>query len=389
MSLTAAALLIGAFLVPTSAHAAAPDNYPELADSSELSTPVVVDGTLKDSAGADLAGQQVVLFAWPSNDAMQYLREGDSIKLQPVAKASTDAAGRFQMRLRAMADLKPQVAHDGVVNLEVLATGTQGIAAFNFGRALRADADGEFLTDPSSAPAPGTARRNQVAHALMRANGASTGNDTSDEARYSKGCTSTLVVDYGVKNGIVGQTNSQTTGVVHDFTYTSGASSSLGVGVSASGSYGSFSASGTNSQSSTSTWGFASQGNNIAQRYLTGWRFGKFSLYCYAPGCACTTYQAQTFSFAGGVSYQSVGFPGASLCVNFGAGGDFTKASYSAYNFVTGLSVAAVIGIDLSIHTGYSAEAKIHYHNNNGTSRTLCGGGDYPAGNTSFVVAKN
>lgn len=267
---------------------------------------------------------------------------------------------------------------DGLVNFEVVSANV----ARQFGGRL---VDGRIV-NATSDPARGETAAALINHAdlLIPAMGSAT---TPSAAATTGGgdCYVTLVQDYGTKDGIVGQTNSKTTGISHDFTYTAGASSSLGIGYSANGSYGSFSQSGTMAKSSTSTWGYPVQGDNIARRYHTYWRYGKYELSCgwYTD----PWYEARTSSFAGGTALSSVGFPGYKYCVNFVGGSDFTKDTNSAYNFTTGISIASSIGIDLSTQTGYTTNAKIHYHNKITSLRHLCGYGDYPAGKTSFVVA--
>lgn len=349
-----------------------------VAEVAHATPPVAIaDGVLKDAHGAPLAGRHVDLFIWPAVEAVNV---GDSVTLTMLSSTMSDKAGHFALATPAAAAIAPHAAPDGIVNFEVISGA--GVSQFG-GRLVNG-----VVVDATADPAPGNSRSALVSHAdVQLPDAAATATPAAAGDPYYPGCVARLAQDYGAKNSIVGQTNSKTTGISHDFTYTVGASSSLGIGYSVSGSYGSWSQSGTASKSSTSTWGFPVQGDNIARRYLTGWRYGKWEFGCSEWATNNHWFEARTTSFAGGTALTSVGFPGYRYCVNFLGGSDFTKADSKAYNFTTGVGISGNLGVNLSVQTGYSTQAKIHYHNKITTTRKLCGNGDYPSGNTSFVVA--
>ncbi len=107
-----------------------------ITDSAKLTTPVVSSGTVKDAAGNTVAGADVVLYAWPDNESDDALEEGDSVKLQPVAKAISDSGGGYTLRVASASSLTPQAATDGTVNLETVAYSGSHQALFNFPRTL-------------------------------------------------------------------------------------------------------------------------------------------------------------------------------------------------------------------------------------------------------------
>jgi hypothetical protein len=369
-------------LNPVTAPASAADG---LVDSSQLTTVAVADGIVRDRSGVPARGVGVTLYAWPSNDALESARQGDSFPLTPVAKARTDASGAFVLRIADLARLRPLASRYGIVNFDLVASTPTDFDSFSFGRRVLQNPTQWVLGVAEHAPVGGEGVQAPSAHASLQLQRVSAPIAASSTSGV---CTATLVTDYGVRQAIVGQTTSATTLVDHDFVYAQGATSSQGVGVSADGRFGSFSASGTTAKSATSEWTFATQGDNKSTRYISGWRFGKYYMHmCGTSGARW--YEARTTSFAGGTWYAQTGLPGMAKCVPFGPRAHFNKTSNAAYNFTTGYAVSAAIGIDLSTQTGYSTTAKVHYFNRSTTvTRQLCGNNDFPSGNTSFVVAK-
>ncbi|MDV9174886.1 DNRLRE domain-containing protein [Streptomyces sp. W16] len=393
-----------------------------ITDSASLTTPVVAKGTVDNSDGTAASGADVVLYAWPSNEVDDALEEGDYVKLQPVAKAVTDSSGGYELRIAALSALSAQAADDGTVNFEAIASSGRKAVSYNFGRrlvtsssvakvlaystastaadtsadaaALQADPEDVTLTldsEASSAPAEDSttdATENPSATPTPVADPSEvTGSDEDPEeveAGVSKACGIRLLKKIPPKWVIIGQTYSKTTGVAHTLSYTSGASSSLGVGVSASGTYGSYSAGGSMSKSSSTTTQYPNYGNNTGVYYKTQFRYGK-----YIVGCAYADpwYEVRPRSYAGGADTSSAHIPNATHCFKYIKGSVFTKTRSKAITWTNGASLTSVIGIDLSAETGYSSDTTVVYTFNK--TRHLCGtGGDPGSAHPYNFVAK-
>ncbi|MEW1830389.1 DNRLRE domain-containing protein [Streptomyces sp. NPDC088196] len=404
-----------------------------ITDSADLTTPVISSGTVKDADGNVAAGADVVLYAWPDNESDDALEEGDSVKLQPVAKAVSDSSGGYTLRVAAASALTPEAAADGTVNLETVAYSGSRQAVFNFPRTLvtsssstaflaattdaaATDTDTTAISDTTpavadlvldnalstteyssssdgasngideeSSSAPGSLTDDPDSATASAADDAaaaeSEAGDTTADAGVAKVCNGTLVKKLGAKWVIAGQTYSATSGVKHTFSYSKGADSSLGVGVSASGTYGSFTSSGSVSKSSSITMEYPTYGNNRGVYYKTEYSYGKYLVACQSPGRGTPVthhYEVRARGYYGGAKATTAYIPTAKHCAYQQNGTKFTRTTSHAITWTDGASVADVIGIDLSASTGYSSNATVVYTFN--ANRYLCGTGGAPGG---------
>ncbi|MGW2518067.1 DNRLRE domain-containing protein [Streptomyces sp. NPDC001617] len=398
-----------------------------ITDSASLSTPAVSSGTVQNADGTAVAGADVVLYAWPDNETDAALQEGDSVKLQPVAKAIADSSGNYTLRL-ASADLAaPEAASDGTVNFETIAYSGDDEATFNFPRKLvgsgtssaylaatTTDTDSDTSsadtqtpvsatlvlnaapvttsdTDETSATAedttdtpvsvgdsPDSADASAADDAAAAASAADT-SDTADTAGVTKACTGTLTKDLGPKWVIVGQTYSATTGVKHTLSYTKGSSSSLGVGTSATGAYGSFEASGSVSKESSVTNDYPDYGNHKGVYYKSEYDYGKYKMACVSGGHGSVItyhYEVRARYYYGGEKIVSAKTPKATTCAPYPDGAKFTRTSSKAITWTDGASTGDAIGINLSAETGYSSETTVVYTFK--ANRYICGTGGAP-----------
>lgn len=380
-----AALAAASLVAVHDAQAAPAGGYGWLPDSAALAAPVLADGVLRTAGGALAGHRPVVLLAWPANDVLARLRVGDSVGLRPVSRATTDAAGRYALKLADLAALAPVTAADGLVNFELISATPTDVASWSFGARV-VGAHGV----PALVDAGGAGRL--VAHApeLRAAVHRTARTVAADAVSRQAGCTSRLEQDLGLHKAVGGQTTSTTTGVTHRFIYGRSATSQLGVGLSGDGKVGSWKRNGTEAKASAGSQSYTAQGSTTAMRYLVQWRFAKFYVSCYDPASYVTVsrYEARTTSWTGGTFYQRVGYPGASWCVPESKGATFTQSSTKQHTFETGYAVKGVLGIDLSAQTGFSSTAEVSF-DFVGASRRLCGSADYPgAGGPSQLVAK-
>lgn len=94
--------------------------FAPLADSRLLVTPVVLHGKLTDTSGAALAGAQVLMAAWPSNDTLHALPVGATFAVTPVARTVAALDGSYELRSPLTPLLASMTTRDGLdVELDV------------------------------------------------------------------------------------------------------------------------------------------------------------------------------------------------------------------------------------------------------------------------------
>lgn len=358
---------------------------PEIANSADLTSAVVAQGTVADARGRTLADADVVLMAWPAEDELELARPGDPVRVTPVAKARTDGSGRYVLRIADDFNLGPFASgRTGEINFEIVAHTEAGSRPFSFSRLWRGgsntvlldrDIHGEHLSGPSAIDLG----VDQI--------GSLENGDTSTTVQ-EKIQFDSLIGYYDPSWDLVGQQYVATTGVTAGFEYTSGSSSQLGVGFSTSGAFGSFSTGGTSSKSSTATITFPSVGANTFAYYDTQFRWGLYLVTSVdSYGNSVSWYDARPAIFVGGTRVRHPSSaPSATFCSSFAAGSSFSKANSTAATWSDGAATAPIIGINLSTRTGYSTAAQLTY--TFASSRQLCGVSDYPPGSPRQIVAK-
>lgn len=368
-------------LLASAASAQAPSSIPGLVDSAALDSPVVASGTLFRADGSLApAGTMVRLSVWPSPEALAEMEIGESVKISPVGYAVTDPAGGFQLRV-SNSTLVSQYASakTGRAEYEVSAFIDGSPAIFN----LSGDGVATAIS-PARAATPANAdARNIKLKPLPGDSKATPAVDSDGQTSFEKACTGTLISNYSpwvtVLQGFAPSGVKMTAG------YSTGASSTLGIGTSLSGSSGSFSASGTSSVSSDASIGFAAVTGPAGKHWKTQFRYSKFKYYCYDQNPS-TTYQARPVDFIGGTQALDATAPSATYCSTYNAGDSFTKNSSTATTFSGGVDISDSIGIDLSARTGYSSTAKLRFDFT--ATRQLCGTSGFPPGNAGRLVAK-
>ncbi len=198
--------------------------------------------------------------------------------------------------------------------------------------------------------------------------------------------TVSVAKDYGKRWTLVGQWFSNATAVTGDFQYTSGASSELGVGVSASGDYGSFSSGSTQSQGWSVGLGFPTSTGVGDLYYRTRFHYKLFLYHTCVNGWTCSSrYKAEPTALEGGEDIvHPVQAPGGMHDCNPYPKDSNVFINYSrAINWTNGVNIGGAIGIDLSSRTGYSSASQLAIHFN--ADRRLCGRG--PIGTNPYVLA--
>lgn len=368
------------------------DWLPELPDSISLDTADVATGVVQDSRGRSFANVQVTLLAWPAGDVMSTLKPGDRVKLVPVAKATSDSRGRYKLRIKSLKDVRPMRAKNGLVNFEIVASARNGTTAVSsFSKKVAGVGEAEYLADPSAtdtalAPVPESVDLQLSAEQSLP--GRPDGQATAASA-VEKGCASVVMATYAPVWNLVGQIYIATSGATGSFTYSNGAISELGVGVSNNGNYGTWTSNGTSTQASNSTIIFPTVGANSYRLLDTQFQYSKFFVSCvYTPGTYVDSWwEMRSTSWVGGTRTRTLtAAPSATYCTTYAAGSAFIKDNTSSITWTNGVETGGLIGIGLSTKTGYSKQASVRYDFT--ANRSLCGTGGYPPNTPYQLVVK-
>lgn len=72
--------------------------FAAISDSRTLDVPALLEGTLTTAAGAPMAGAQVLLSAWPSNQSVGALPVGGAFSITPIARTLAGRNGTYELR---------------------------------------------------------------------------------------------------------------------------------------------------------------------------------------------------------------------------------------------------------------------------------------------------
>jgi hypothetical protein len=309
----------------------------------------------------------VTIQAWPSQETLSALKNGEAVKKSPVGYALTAADGSFDLKISAAGALNQYKNKDGIVDFEVISIGPDYISTYMFP-----------ATPESNAKSRNAVDMKPVLDIEPRF--------IDEQENHSKACATTKESSLGPVWVSVGY-GYVVSGATMTFTYTSGANSTVGAGVSSSGAAGTYSASGTSSVSSSATVGFPANTNSF-KVWKTQFVYGKYFTACVTNGVVTSSfYTAKADAFAGGTSVQTVtGYPTANYCTSYLAGSSFTKSTTAAYTSSVGAATSGLLGVNLSASTGYTSAAKLTF--NFTAARNLCGVTGYPGSTPSRLVVK-
>lgn len=379
-AITAVAILAIGVLGAHPAYADEVSGVPGLENSVSVDGPTIFDGQLVARSGAGVAGQKVVLYAWPTASALAKLADGEVVKKAAVGYAETAQDGRFALKISDASLLGHYRDADGNINFGLVSASPSGLFTYNFVSAA----------DSKSPSAFASVARGTSAVVLAPAEDVSPRYDETrlpDDVRpVDKACGTVRNGDIGNFWVTVGYGYVTGSNASMNFSYTSGASSSLGVGMSISGAGGTFSASGTSSVSSSSTVSYPATGS------FKGWQsqffYGKFRTICTEGSLVVADYyEAKPVSFSGGASVQTIsGAPAATYCTSYVSGSSFTKNTTTAYTGTAGVGSSGTLGVNLSATTGYSSQASLKFTFS--SAGQLCGTNGYPGATPSRLVAK-
>ena len=356
-------VILTASCLAATTSAASPDSnwLPEIKASDQLTGPVLLRGRVVDKAGRSAAGR-VTVVAWPPQEVLGPLKNGDSVKTAAVGKAIAGPDGAFTLRVDPSAPLAEFADKNGTVNFDVWSQTSDGVAVYSFPRKLDPAVSTAWV-DPARPIAKGAALNEGPLEMTLAPDpkiDPALGESTAAPAS-SRSCQETVIATYNQRIGIVGEAYAGPHSTA-DFQYKNGSSSTLGVAFDAAGGAISYSFNGTATTSSTSTIDYPTLAANGMRVFQTTFQYKKFSSSCIAG--LIWVYVGdfvRPTAFQGGVStYNAAGAPTATNCSNISVvPTTITKETAGAVTFTNGIKLSSVIGIDLSSKTGFTTSTKI------------------------------
>jgi hypothetical protein len=328
------------------------------------SSPVLAQGRVVTPSGAPVSGATVILFPVLDGPAA-------GTRLTPLARASTDASGQFVTRLPASEDeLLATKRSAGALNLHVIAFYPGGMAQWFYSIPAQGRASGTLPTARLTLKNAG--------HATPANASPAAASPDSCEAYGSRGVISGIPVIVGFKQS----TDSNLAYAA--FSYSSGTSMTLGVGISYDSDFGGFSADGTSTQTSGLQGAWANMTGAGTNNLEGAAVYYNQEYLCYAAQVYTTYWQLTQHQVGGqkgspGAEPVSVGDcdptqPGATNTITSG-----TQETFSAGVQLKGLGY----GINLSAQDGWSSDSKLAYKQGS-SGHPICGQDDWP-GSPDYV----
>lgn len=144
--------VLAAGVILLTAGCAAPDavsSHPSSPASEPPSNDAVltVSGTVVDATGAPAQGVHVELVAWPDEDTVAAVEEGDEVPLIDLGTATTDGDGAWTVHVTSRDGIDQAAAGYEYVNLEVMAHDGAGSGLWGFPVELSEIEAGEATVD--------------------------------------------------------------------------------------------------------------------------------------------------------------------------------------------------------------------------------------------------
>jgi hypothetical protein len=299
----------------------------------------VVDAGTKPSAGA-----VVVLSALPPGG-------GDPV---PLTQTTTDAAGKWSIGAAA-AQLAAHANAAGITNYSVQSFDATGSSIRYFATVPGAASTTGITLNSTDSPIQ-TTRAPQI----------------QDNGPIVT-CHDTLVAEY-TPWALIGYTADEAYNAAEHFTFSTGARSTFGVGVS-TGTGWTFGGSKTISSDLSVTFpvGHGVQYTNFYGSVV----YDKVQDVCKMGNQQVTTDSLEPNGFAGGFISHPAARIAMGYCQVLFKGAVVTKKSESGYQAHAGVSTSGIIGIDLEAETDYSSSVTIDYQSVF-VSHPWCGLSDYP-----------
>jgi len=288
---------------------------------------------------------------------MAKIRVGQTKRLQVLGSATSSSSGKYTIRSSV-------VLSKGIHNLEVLARSSVAVGAFSFPRKVIGRAGALVAVDSSAATGPVTV--NIRMRALPRSE-------------------VPAVPDPGICLAIIKKTRELGKRLVKvaglystefpasmKLNYSSGSTTTVGVGVGIEGENGSFEAGGTFTETNSSKVLFPGESDETGRDMQTQYTWGIYRLSCGLMP------QVTPERLAGGDNEPHGWIPATAgtNCTHYNPGGGLNRTTGTAGTFSAGVDLKKVIGINLSAQSGYTKQVAITYKFPQGGY--LCGTDDIP-----------
>jgi hypothetical protein len=349
-----AAVLVTAALATTAAAAKSPQ-----VSSSPKMLPAYAHGSITGVGPHN--GVRLELVAWPKGK----IRVGQKVHLQVVGKATSSNSGSYAIH--------PSVTlPKGLHNLEVLARSSKAVGAFSFPRKITQG--GRALAVDGSA-STGPVRANIHMMALPKSAVPAVPHPGNPLCQL----TSRKTREFGPRWVSVGGLYDLMPNGQMQETYSAGASTTIGVGISIAGDVGSFSLAGTFTQTTSTTEPFKPVTGKIVNEQ-TPYTFGEYTL------CGVMA-QVQPEVWVLGSHVKNTTAPLIDKCSKFlPQGSVITRKSGTAGTFTAGVDLKKEIGIKLSAQSGYNQNVQIKYTFQTGGGY-LCGSNNYASASRWIIMS--
>ena len=365
-----------------------PAEFADLPESGELSTPVLVSGSVITDDDTRLMGGDAVVVAMPRQEVIEKARgEGTGFNWTPVARATIGRDGSFTARPAPSVDLAEN-ASKGFVDFQLWTRTGDRLGHFGFSRQVTAD--GELL--PATAPdVPlpasdgrpyslgsslyGGAPVVQLVTEKAPRTGA-LGDDSPQPPPNGFDCEHRGQTN--ARRVAVGQLNHYARGVFGRFSYRVGSHSTMSYGLRV-GTELSWHSGGTHTRSTHIEDTFRRTKGLQRYKYFGFWDYGFYLCASIWPPHERNIWQYIANGYAGGARrLWAPRKPETPFCTQtFPAGHRTTITRIEASTFTNGVDVSPVIGIDLSSQSGYDEQTKLSFHFTVG-NRRLCGTKNQP-----------
>lgn len=351
-------------------------------------TDTLAEGKVIDSNGKPVADANIEVYAIPPTETLTKMREGDSFDLTLVGKGVSGKEGNYRIStdFEALAKVSKLSSKTSPLNFTFLVSSPTEFIAYNATIEFANGSNSGIMTNllPSSRVSVTQNEKNNLVTEISFQTETRPSEKTDVQpAGAPNNCS--LTETLGARDVYVGQTSSTTSGgFSHRWIYSTGSSTTLGIGYSLTGSSGTWSQSGTSAISSSTTTSFPTSSSASSQLMVTKYTFGKF--YCFAGVVPTKYYQVYPTGHYGGATTLATTTPNANQCAPYQAGSSFSKTTSSAVTYTNGAQLSTIIGINLSAKTGFTSSAK--YEASMTSSKRICGVVDGPSGSPSQLVVK-
>lgn len=191
---------------------------------------------------------------------------------------------------------------------------------------------------------------------------------------FTQICGETKTKNLGMRRVLVGGTYGVASYTNGRFIYKTGATSSLGVVVSASGKKGSWSKGGTTSRSSTAGIDYGPRYGGTA--YYTYFNYGQYAQWCRPVGSSQNrvyNHVVRATSYAGGSHVAAAPVPAATRCTPFANNTTITTDTTSSNTWEQAVNFLGPLGVTLTAKTGWTKSASMSYLNKSGKTKQICG----------------